>query len=210
MRDRPIASRPSRLGPLARRVVDLVVLLLVAPVALALVAVLAVAVKLDSPGPGFVTHRRIGRGGREFRMLKVRTMVRNAEQMKAQLMDLNVLPVPDFKIPNDPRVTRVGRWLRKTSLDELPQLWNVLRGEMTLVGPRPCSIDVARYELWQTERLEVTPGLIGRWQAEGRNHSDFAARCRMDIRQLRTDSPAASLLLAAKTLKAMLTSRESF
>ena len=143
-------------------------------------------------------------------MLKVRTMVRNAEQMKAQLMDLNVLPVPDFKIPNDPRVTRVGRWLRKTSLDELPQLWNVLRGEMTLVGPRPCSIVVTRYELWQTERLEVTPGLIGRWQAEGRNHADFAARCRMDIRQLRTESPAASLLLAAKTLKAMLTSRESF
>ena len=210
MRDRPIASRPSRLGPLARRVVDLVVLLLVAPAALTLVAMLAVAVKLDSPGRGFVTHRRIGRGGREFRMLKVRTMVKNAEQMKAQLMDLNVLPVPDFKIPNDPRVTRVGRWLRKTSLDELPQLWNVVRSEMTLVGPRPCSIDVTRYELWQTERLEVTPGLIGRWQAEGRNHADFAARCRMDIRQLRTDSPAASLLLAAKTLKAMLTSRESF
>lgn len=210
MDDRPIASRPLHLGPPARRVVDLVVLLLVAPVALTLVAVLAVAVKLDSSGPAFVTHRRIGRGGREFRLFKVRTMVTNAEEMKAELMDLNVLPLPDFKIPNDPRVTRVGGWLRKTSLDELPQLWNVLRGEMTLVGPRPCSIEVTRYELWQTERLEVTPGLIGRWQAEGRNHTDFAARCRMDIRQLRTDSPAASLILAVKTLKAILTSRESF
>lgn len=210
MADRPIASSPSPLGPPARRVVDLVVLLLVAPAALTLVAVLAVAVKLDSSGPAFVTHRRIGTGGREFRLFKVRTMVKDAEEMKAQLTDLNVLSWPDFKIPNDPRVTRVGGWLRKTSLDELPQLWNVLRGEMTLVGPRPCSIELTRYELWQTERLEVTPGLLGRWQAEGRNHADFAARCRMDIRQVRADSPAAGLALAAKTLRAVLTSQESF
>ena len=91
---------------------------------------------------------------------------------------------PDFKIADDPRVTRVGRMLRKYSLDELPQLYNVLRGEMTLVGPRPCSVKLADYDLWQVERLDVTPGIVGRWQAEGRGRMDFAERCRLDIRQV--------------------------
>jgi lipopolysaccharide/colanic/teichoic acid biosynthesis glycosyltransferase len=186
------------------------VLLLAAPFVLVLLALLALAVKLDSPGPVVISVRRVGRGGRIFGLLKLRTMVSDAEQQKEQLAHLNVLPWPDFKIPNDPRVTRVGRWLRKTSLDELPQLWNVLRGEMTLVGPRPCSVGVDKYRLWQTERLEVTPGLMGRWQAEGRSEADFAARCRMDIAQLRSQTPAAALVLAARTVRSVLTSRGSY
>jgi lipopolysaccharide/colanic/teichoic acid biosynthesis glycosyltransferase len=210
MRPRPIAAPPPRLGRLLRRAIDLAVLSLAAPVVLPLVALLALAVKLDSPGPVLISVRRVGRGGRVFRLLKLRTMVRDAEEQKKALAHLNVLPWPDFKIPNDPRVTRVGRWLRKTSLDELPQLWNVLRGEMTLVGPRACSVGVEKYRLWQTERLEVTPGLMGRWQADGRNRADFADRCRMDITQLRSESPAAAVVLALRTVRAVLTSRESY
>jgi lipopolysaccharide/colanic/teichoic acid biosynthesis glycosyltransferase len=210
VKPKAIASPSPRLGPAARRAIDICVLVLVAPVVLALLALLALAVKLDSPGPVLISVRRVGKGGRVFRLLKLRTMVKDAEEKKKQLAHLNVLPWPDFKIPNDPRVTRVGRWLRKTSLDELPQLWNVLRGEMTLVGPRACSVGIDKYSLWQTERLEVTPGLMGRWQADGRNQADFAGRCRMDIAQLRSQSPATSIVLAARTVRAVLTSRESY
>jgi lipopolysaccharide/colanic/teichoic acid biosynthesis glycosyltransferase len=210
MRPDTIASPSPRRGPALRRAVDLAVLLLAAPFALPLVLILALAIKMDSPGPVFIAHKRIGRGGRVFRLFKLRTMVQNAEELKAELAHLNVLPWPDFKIPDDPRVTRVGRWLRKTSLDELPQLWNVARGDMTLVGPRPCSIDVGKYLLWQTERLEMTPGLMGRWQAQGRNHADFASRCRMDIVQARSQSVLLELGLALTTVRAVFRSRESF
>jgi lipopolysaccharide/colanic/teichoic acid biosynthesis glycosyltransferase len=210
VKPRGIAPPSPRLAPVVRRAVDVGVLLLAAPFVLALVALLALAVKFDSPGPVLISVRRVGKGGRVFRLLKLRTMVRDAEEQKKQLAHLNILPWPDFKIPNDPRVTRVGRWLRKTSLDELPQLWNVLRGEMTLVGPRACSVGVDKYRLWQTERLEVTPGIMGRWQADGRNQADFTARCRMDIAQLRSQSPVAAVVLAARTVRAVLTSRESY
>src|SRR5215210_9114790 len=186
-----------------RRVTDLLVLLLVAPAAILLVAILALAVKRDSPGPAFVAHRRLGKGGMPMNVWKLRTMVADAEQRKAELAHLNVLPWPDFKIPNDPRVTRLGRWLRRTSLDELPQLWNLVRGEMTLVGPRPCSIPLTRYRLWHTERLEVTPGLVGVWQSNGRNQVDFDDRCRMDITQIRGASATSGITMTAKTVRAV-------
>ena len=159
-----------------------------APIVIPVVALLVIAVKLDSPGPAFVRIQRLGRDGRPFGLLKLRSMSRDAERMKEALKHLNTLAWPDFKIADDPRVTRVGRVLRKYSLDELPQLYNVLRGEMTLVGPRPCSVKLADYDLWQSERLDVTPGLVGRWQAEGRGSVDFAERCRLDIRQARSRS----------------------
>jgi lipopolysaccharide/colanic/teichoic acid biosynthesis glycosyltransferase len=192
-----------------RRGIDLAVLLIVATGALLLVALLAVVVKLDSRGPAFISHTRVGRGGRPFKLWKLRTMVRDAEAQKEHLRHLNVLAWPDFKIPNDPRVTRTGRWLRKTSLDELPQLWNLARGHLTLVGPRPCSIPVADYTLWQTERLEAVPGLLGEWQACGRNKADFVARCRMDIGQIRRSSPESDAALALRTARAVLLDRNS-
>jgi lipopolysaccharide/colanic/teichoic acid biosynthesis glycosyltransferase len=114
-------------------------------------------------------------------MYKFRTMVRNAEELKAGLAHLNVLPPPDFKIPKDPRITRVGMILRQTSLDELPQLFNVLRGDMSLVGPRPTSFEPTTYSLWHTRRLEVTPGITGLWQLKGRNLTTFDERLRLDI-----------------------------
>jgi lipopolysaccharide/colanic/teichoic acid biosynthesis glycosyltransferase len=124
---------------------------------------------------------RTGKGGRPFKMFKFRSMVKNAEAMKKQLMHLNELQWPDFKITNDPRITRVGRILRKTSLDELPQIFNVLRGEMSLVGPRPTSFSASTYALWQTERLDVVPGITGLWQVYGRASTEFDDRLRLDI-----------------------------
>jgi lipopolysaccharide/colanic/teichoic acid biosynthesis glycosyltransferase len=194
----------------ARRGVDLLVLAAAAPLVVALVAVLALIVKLDSPGPAFVRVRRLGRDGKPFGLLKLRSMVRDAERQKEALRHLNTLPWPDFKIAADPRITRAGRWLRRYSLDEIPQLYNLLRGEMTLVGPRPCSVALADYELWQTERLEVTPGLVGRWQAEGRGWMDFSSRCRLDIGQAQSLSPLAGVALIAATLWSIIGSRGAY
>src|ERR671932_2922705 len=114
-------------------------------------------------------------------MYKFRTMVPNAEELKLTYAHLNELTWPDFKITNDPRVTRIGRVLRRTGLDELPQLINVLRGDMSLVGPRPTSFAATTYELWETSRLDFRPGITGPWQVAGRNSMDFVERCRLEI-----------------------------
>jgi lipopolysaccharide/colanic/teichoic acid biosynthesis glycosyltransferase len=193
-----------------RRIVDLAIVALAAPIALALIALLALIVKLDSPGPVFVRIQRLGRDGRPFGLLKLRSMTRDAEQLKESLQHLNILPWPDFKLVEDPRVTRAGRWLRRYSLDELPQLYNLLCGDMTLIGPRPCSVKLADYELWQTERLDVTPGLVGRWQADGRGRLDFAGRCRLDIHQAQSRSVRVNLQLIASTVRAVLASRGAY
>ena len=158
-------------------VVSAVLLFLLLPVCL----LIAVAIYLDTGLPILLAAERTGRDGKRFRMLKFRTMVANAEELKAELAHLNVLPAPDFKIPNDPRITRVGRFLRRTSLDELPQLLNVLAGDMALVGPRPTSFAPSTYRLWHTYRLELTPGITGLWQVRGRNQTTFDERLRLDI-----------------------------
>jgi len=137
-------------------------------------------------------------------MLKFRTMVRNAAELKAQLAHLNVLPPPDFKIPHDPRITRVGKFLRQTSLDELPQLLNVLRGDMSLVGPRPTSFAPTTYELWHTHRLEVTPGITGLWQVKGRNTTTFDERLRLDIEYIEHRSFALDLKILLQTVPSVL------
>src|SRR5262245_38126308 len=134
-------------------------------------------------------------------------MVKDAEELKASLRHLSVLPWPDFKVPNDPRITRVGRHLRRTSLDELPQLWNVLRGDLTLVGPRPSRIPIAEYELWQTERLEAKPGLLGRRLFEGRAVVGCDQRLRMDNRQVRDQSVLHRLEFACRTVPSVATGR---
>ena len=194
-------------GAAVRRAVDVVVVLAVAPVVAPLVLLLALVVKLDSPGPAFWADERPGFLGRRFRLYKLRTMTADAHERKAELIELSVVPWPDFKVPNDPRVTRLGGFLRRTSLDELPQLWNVLRGELTLVGPRACSLVLDHYDLWQTERLEAKPGLFGRWQAEGRASVGFEDRCRMDIRQLRSEGVVADLDVTLKSIVAVLRQR---
>jgi lipopolysaccharide/colanic/teichoic acid biosynthesis glycosyltransferase len=197
----------SRDGDRIRRVIDILVVLVAAPFVLVVLGIVAVVIKLDTPGPVFFRDRRMGYGGRTLTILKLRTMVENAEELKASLRHLSVLPWPDFKIPNDPRITRVGRRLRRSSLDELPQLWNVLRGDLTLVGPRPSRIRIEEYELWQTERLEARPGLFGRWQFEGRARVDFTERCRMDIRQVRDRSILHELQFAVRTVTSVATGK---
>jgi lipopolysaccharide/colanic/teichoic acid biosynthesis glycosyltransferase len=164
-----------------KRVLDLGLCLLVVPLVVPLLLLIAVAIRLDSPGPVLFVQERTGRHGRRFRMYKFRTMVRNAEELKASLQHLSIVPAPDFKVIDDPRITRVGRVLRATSLDELPQLVNVVLGQMSLVGPRPTSFAASTYALWHTCRLEVRPGLTGLWQIDGRNEADFNQRLRMDI-----------------------------
>ena len=169
----------------AKRAMDLTLVIATAPLWAPLLLACAAAVKLSGwNAPVVFRQPRTGRGGRRFLMLKFRTMVENAEELKKELAHLNELQWPDFKITRDPRVTRVGRFLRNTSLDELPQLVNVLRGEMSLVGPRPTSFDASTYRLWQSERLDVVPGLTGLWQILGRASTEFDERLRMDIAYL--------------------------
>ena len=163
-------------------------------------AICAIAVWLESPGPVFYSQLRIGKDGRPFRMYKFRTMVQNAEELKASLAHLNVLPPPDFKIPDDPRVTRVGRFLRRTSLDELPQFVNVLKGDMSIVGPRPAEDGMDTYRLWYGERLEVPPGITGIWQLEGRAAISFDERLRYDLEYIRTMSLWLDIKLIVRTL----------
>ncbi|MCA9917787.1 MAG: sugar transferase [Anaerolineales bacterium] len=161
---------------------DIVLVLLSLFLVLPLLALCALLIKLESPdGPVLFYQKRTGINGYKFKMFKFRTMVPNAEELKKELAHLNELQWPDFKITNDPRITRMGRFLRKTSLDELPQLLNVLRGEMSLVGPRPTSFSANTYDLWHTERLDVLPGLTGLWQIIGRGSMEFDERVRLDI-----------------------------
>ena len=169
----------------SKRALDLVLCLLALPLILPVFLLCVLAIRMDTPGPVVFTQSRTGRHGRRFRMFKFRTMVENAEELKASLQHLNILPPPDFKIIDDPRITRVGRFFRKTSLDELPQIINVMRGEMSLVGPRPTSFAATTYDLWHTSRLEVVPGITGLWQVKGRNNTTFDERLRLDIEYIR-------------------------
>lgn len=144
--------------------------------------VIALAIKAGSPGPVFFIQERSGLYGRTFRMIKFRTMVKNAEELKKDLIRENEVDGPVFKIANDPRVTPIGRFLRKTSFDELPQLINVLKGEMSLVGPRPpIPSEVKRYAPWQRRRLSMKPGMTCIWQVSGRNNIDFDTWMRLDL-----------------------------
>lgn len=165
-----------------KRIIDLTLVVLSSPFWLPMVGVIGLIITITSPGaPAIFTQFRTGKGGKRFSMYKFRSMVPNAEGLKEKYAHLNELQWPDFKITNDPRVTKVGNILRKTSLDELPQLVNILKGEMSLVGPRPTSFGAETYKLWQTERLDVMPGLTGLWQIIGRAQLEFDDRLRLDI-----------------------------
>lgn len=192
----------------AKRVIDLAVVIMGLPFLGMLLGFCALLIKLESPGgPVWFKQQRTGKGGRRFTMYKFRTMVPNAEGLKKELAALNELEWPDFKITKDPRVTRVGRILRKTSLDELPQIFNILRGDMSLVGPRPTSFDAQTYDLWHTERLDVMPGLTGLWQVIGRGSMEFDDRVRLDIAYIERRCLSLDLMILAKTFTAVIQQR---
>jgi exopolysaccharide biosynthesis polyprenyl glycosylphosphotransferase len=205
------ALKPVRLSgfqAVAKRSFDLVVTGVVSLVFLPVFLTIALAVKLTSTGPVFFSQERVGYHGRPFKILKFRTMVVDAEERLEQLLDLNEATGPLFKMKDDPRITRVGRFLRKWSLDELPQLWNVLRGDMSLVGPRPpLSREVAQYEDWQMSRLEVRPGLTGLWQVSGRSELPFDDYVRLDLFYIENWSMAYDLFILAKTVPTLATAR---
>jgi lipopolysaccharide/colanic/teichoic acid biosynthesis glycosyltransferase len=199
----------SRLSEMVKRLFDLTLIVATAPVWLPLVLLTAAAVKISDPSaPVLFAHDRTGRGGRRFRMLKFRTMVPDAEARKTELADQNQRSWPDFKIDFDPRITPLGRHLRASSLDELPQIWNVIRGDMSLVGPRPTSFSADTYQAWQTARLEATPGLTGLWQVSARNGTDFAERIRIDLRYVRNRGFFYDLRILLRTVPAVLWHRE--
>jgi exopolysaccharide biosynthesis polyprenyl glycosylphosphotransferase len=170
------------LGLLFKRTFDTIFSTLALVAISPLLVVIAIAIKLDSPGPVFYTSERIGKKGVVFQCIKFRTMVRDAETRRAEVMHMNERDGVLFKISNDPRVTRLGRFLRKYSLDELPQFFNVLLGDMSIVGPRPpLAGEVRKYDLSHLRRLDVTPGITGLWQVQGRRDPSFASYVSLDV-----------------------------
>ncbi len=188
-------------------VASLIGLAILSPVLIAI----SLAVKLDSRGPVLFRQIRVGKDGSEFWFYKFRSMVVDAEAQKKTLMHLNELEGPVFKISNDPRITKVGTFLRRTSLDELPQFLNVLKGDMSLVGPRPpLPNEVEKYEAWQREKLTVVPGITCLWQISGRNHIGFTEWMRLDIEYIRRQSLGLDVKILSRTLPAVLSRKGAY
>jgi exopolysaccharide biosynthesis polyprenyl glycosylphosphotransferase len=188
-----------------KRTFDIVVSATVLLVSLPALIAVCIAIRLDSPGPVFFRQRRIGLNGREFTLYKFRSMCWDAEHRLHDIREHNEMGGPVFKMLNDPRVTRVGRLLRRTSLDEFPQFWNVLRGEMSIVGPRPpIPAEVKRYERWQRRRLSVRPGITCTWQVSGRNDIDFEQWMALDLEYIDTWSFWRDMHIVMRTIPAVI------
>ncbi|MDR2962272.1 MAG: sugar transferase [Bacteroidales bacterium] len=179
-------------------VISLLIMIVFSPVFIAV----AIAVKVSSPGPIFFKQTRAGLRGKEFQLYKFRSMVHNAEELLEELQEYNEQDGPAFKIANDPRKTKVGNFLRKTSLDELPQFFNVLKGDMSIVGPRPpIPAEVAKYERWQLRRLSMKPGITCIWQVSSRNESTFEEWIKLDLQYIDTWSLRLDVMLFLQTIK---------
>jgi exopolysaccharide biosynthesis polyprenyl glycosylphosphotransferase len=203
-------TTPSNEAQLAlKRALDVVVSLMVLGLAFPLISIAAVAIKLSSPGSVLFKQRRIGLNGRMFTLYKFRTMIADAHARRDEVAHLNEMSGPAFKAKDDPRVTPVGRWLRKFSLDELPQLWNVLKGDMSLVGPRPpIPEEVASYHRWHRRRLSMKPGLTCLWQISGRNEiADFDRWMKLDLQYIDNWSPSLDMKILLRTIPAVLTGK---
>jgi exopolysaccharide biosynthesis polyprenyl glycosylphosphotransferase len=195
-----IERKESAIYNIAKRALDIIAstlgLIILSPILL----VVAILIKLESKGPAIFSQKRIGLNKKEFKMYKFRSMVQNAEELKEKLAKENEMSGPMFKMKNDPRVTKVGRFIRKTSIDELPQLINVLKGEMSLVGPRPSlPKEVSKFEPWMLRRLSVKPGLTCYWQVSGRNNIDFEDWMKLDLQYVNDRSFWLDLKLILKT-----------
>jgi len=201
-------ARKDRIKRWFDRVAALIGLALVSP----LLLVTAIAIKLeDSGGPVLYSQTRIGKNGKPFKMYKFRSMVQGAEKMIDQIADKSDVIGAMFKMRDDPRVTRVGRLIRRTSIDELPQFWNVLRGDMSLVGPRPpLPREVAVYREYDLQRLAVMPGCTGLWQVSGRSSVGFEEMVELDLQYIRKRSFWFDLLILARTVKLLFGSRNAY
>ena len=194
-------ERSNILYEVIKRIIDIVAsftgLILLSP----LILIVSMLIKLESKGEVIFKQKRVGLNGKEFYMYKFRSMVINAEELKEQLESQNEMSGPMFKIKDDPRITKVGKFIRKTSIDELPQLINVIKGDMSLVGPRPSlPKEVKKFEQWMMERLEVKPGLTCIWQISGRNNIDFEDWMKLDIKYVRERSIKLDIKLILKTV----------
>jgi len=194
-----------------KRFFDLVLSTLLLLVTWPVMLLVALAIKLDSPGPALFMQERVGENGHPFKMYKFRSMVANAERMNTAVTTRGRDGVIIHKTPNDPRVTRVGRFIRRTSLDELPQLFNVLRGEMSLVGPRPeLPWLVENYELWQRRRFAVPPGITGWWQINGRSERLMHMHTEDDLYYIQNYSPLLDLQILWRTIGVVVRGRGAF
>jgi exopolysaccharide biosynthesis polyprenyl glycosylphosphotransferase len=194
-----------------KRSIDLILSIVGLVVLSLLFATLALVIRLDSPGPVFYGQVRVGKDGRPFRVLKFRSMRQDADLRLAEVQQLNEVSGPMFKIRRDPRITRVGGFIRRYSLDELPQLINVVRGEMSLVGPRPpLPAEVERYEDWQLGRLRALPGITGLWQVCGRSEVPFDEMVRLDLEYIRRRSLALDVEILLRTIPAVLSTRGAY
>lgn len=184
-----------------KRLIDVVCSFLGVLVLSPLFIIIAIIIKMTSKGPVFFSQKRVGKNGKEFDMYKFRSMVVNAEELKEKLAAQNEMSGPMFKMKDDPRVTKVGKFIRKTSIDELPQLWNILKGDMSLVGPRPSlPKEVAQFDEWMYKRLEVKPGLTCYWQVSGRNNIDFEDWMKLDVKYVEERSLWIDIKLIFKTV----------
>ena len=195
----------------AKRIVELGLSIIALPFLVILFAIIAIVIKIDSPGPAIFRQRRVGKDGQEFEIYKFRSMIDKADEMKSELQNLNEADGPLFKIKDDPRTTRLGRFLRRTSIDELPQIINVLRNEMSIVGPRPGTPEeVEQYESWQRMRISTKPGLTGLWQVSGRSDIPFDEMCLLDIYYIENWSLGLDIRIMLQTIPHILFGRGAY
>lgn len=207
----PSLSVATRREPWSRQTLERVAAGLLVVLLVPLLVLIAVLIRSTSPGPVLFRHTRIGYGGRPFQVLKFRTMHADAESRAADLLRLNTASGPLFKIRHDPRITPVGRWLRRLSLDELPQLWNVLNGSMSLIGPRPSSpAEVARFSPQEHRRHAVRPGLTGLAQVSGRSDLDWESAIALDLHYVEHRSARLDLIILLRTVPAILSGRGAY
>jgi exopolysaccharide biosynthesis polyprenyl glycosylphosphotransferase len=196
---------------LIKRAFDILVTLLLMPIVLPVMGLVALAIRLDSPGPILFHQDRIGENGQALKMHKFRTMVNNAEELRHLVAGKDENGQPIHKAADDPRVTRLGHWLRQLSLDELPQFFNILKGEMSLVGPRPeMPYMVEKYAPWQRKRFAVPPGLTGWWQVHGRSDKPMHLHTEEDLYYIQNYSPWLDILIMVKTIGAVITRRGAY
>ena len=208
--DSTIVER-KRTFDLMKRFTDIAVASLILLLFLPVIPVIVLLINLDSPGPILFRQKRVGKDGREFDFFKFRSMHLGAENVIAALRPLSGVEGPVFKIKEDPRITGTGRFLRRSSLDELPQLLNVLKGDMSIVGPRPnLPSEVSQYLPWQRRRLDVTPGITCYWQIAGRSHIGFQEWMRLDLEYIRSRSLVTDMKIMLKTIPAVIARKGAY